>query len=63
MTQHLDYLAAHSVAREREHDLQRDLRHREAVAARPQTPTAGAESHHWFHDALVHLHIVHAPTP
>lgn len=62
MTEHLDYLAAQSIAHERERDLQRSLRQRESAAARPQLPAEVTERHHWFHDALVHLHLLHAPT-
>lgn len=57
----LDYLAAQSIARERERDLQVALRQR--VSDRPARELTQSEPRsHWFHDALVHLHLVHAAT-
>lgn len=58
----LDYLAAQSIARERERDLQVALRQR--AADRPTTPRFPRPEPrtHRLHDALVHLHLVHART-
>ncbi|USQ75810.1 hypothetical protein [Ornithinimicrobium cryptoxanthini] len=58
----LDYLAAQSIAREREHNLQLSLRQDAADRARPVAPTARAHTPSWVHDALVHLHLAHATT-
>lgn len=61
MYQHLDHLAAQSIAHERERDLHKDLRQREierrrAPLERPVTPVAN----HWLRGALVRLHVLHA---
>ncbi|NLG20078.1 MAG: hypothetical protein GX555_01425 [Actinomycetales bacterium] len=61
MTSQLDYLAAQSIAAERERDLTRTLRHRTAVALPPPARPATA-GRHWLQDTLVHLHLRHAPT-
>lgn len=59
----LDHLAALSVARERERGLQITLRQREtrpgSDLGSPQRKPQG----HWLRDTLVHLHLVHAPSP
>jgi len=63
----LDYLAAQSVARVREHDLQTALRRRHperrashAVTAAIVPAVAHRRRQHWLHGALAHLHLVHA---
>lgn len=63
MHQHLDLLAAQSIAHERERELQHGLRQREADRRRPllERP-AVADGHHWLHDALVHVHLLHTPS-
>ncbi|MCK0112472.1 hypothetical protein MWU75_10015 [Ornithinimicrobium sp. F0845] len=58
----LDYLAAQAVARERERDLQIALRQRASARAATRRLPAQRARRHWLHDALVHLHLVHAPT-
>ncbi|MFK5634430.1 MULTISPECIES: hypothetical protein [unclassified Ornithinimicrobium] len=60
MYQHLDLLAAQSMAHERERELQKDLRQRQAEALRP--PPAAVAWHDWLHDALARLHVGHAPS-
>lgn len=64
MYQHIDLLAAQSMAREREHDLQQTLRQRQhRGTARPVAADAvpePAHGHHWVHDLLVRVHLVHA---
>jgi hypothetical protein len=62
MYQHLDLLAAQSVAHERERVLHLALRQREQerrVAG--VDPVASSGQHRW-HDALVRLHLLHAPS-
>lgn len=63
MYQHIDLMAAQSMAREREHDLQVTLRQRQAAARRAPVG-AGPEpavGHHWLHNLLVRVHLAHAP--
>lgn len=65
MNQHLDLLAAQSVARQRERDLQTTLRRREHAERRSGadlTPPPATRPH-LVHDLLVRLHLVHAPVP
>lgn len=63
MYQHIDLMAAQSMAREREHELQATLREREAAARRSPAAPVRTESplHHWLHEMLVRAHLVHAP--
>lgn len=69
MNQHLDLMAAQSMAREREHDLRSTLRTREAISRRvradavhaPDAAPGPAVGHHWLHDLLVRVHLAHAP--
>jgi hypothetical protein len=58
----LDYLAAQSIAREREHDLQLSLRQSASVHDRPVAPTMRTHSTSWVRHALVHLHLAQAVT-
>lgn len=63
MYQPIDLMAARSMARERERDLQTTLRQRQ-VAARRAPVTASpvpVAPHHWVHDLLVRVHLAHAP--
>ena len=62
MYQHIDMMVAQSVARERERDLQVDLRQRQGIA---QRGPAGRDPqatgwHEWLHELLVRAHVVHA---
>ncbi|GGK57168.1 hypothetical protein [Ornithinimicrobium pekingense] len=66
MYQHLDLMAAQSMAREREHGLRAAQRHqdpllRQQEASARHAPPAVDEEHHWFHDLLVRVHLAHAP--
>jgi hypothetical protein len=58
----LDFLAAQSISREREHDLQLSLRQDAADRARPVAPTVGAHRPTWIHDVLVYLHLAQTAT-
>ncbi|MFB9730919.1 hypothetical protein [Ornithinimicrobium kibberense] len=63
MYQHIDLMAAQSMARERERLTQADLRHREASRRRAPAatmPTFAPRSR--WHDLLVRVHLAHAPT-
>lgn len=66
MYQHIDLMAAQSMAREREQGVTADLRRRDPQlraqewAAR-RTPARSEHEHHWLHDLLVRAHLVHAP--
>lgn len=66
MHQHLDLMAARSMAQERERDLQTTLRRRDPAlraqeAAARRTPAVAVDEHHWLHDLLVRVHLAHAP--
>jgi len=56
----LDYLAAQSIARERERDLQLALRQRHADRDTVRRLPRQVARRHWFQDVLVHLHVMHA---
>ncbi|WP_134774108.1 hypothetical protein [Ornithinimicrobium flavum] len=58
----LDHLAARSVARERERDLQVTLRQRETRRGPDPGSSQPEPESHWLRDMLVHLHLVHAPS-
>lgn len=64
MYQHIDLMAAQSMAHERERDLQATLRQRQEAARRAplRTEPQGSSRHHWWHDLLVRTHLAHAPT-
>lgn len=63
MHTHLDTLVAQSVAHERELDVRRALHHREIERLRPVAERRRAvREHHRWHDALVRLHLRHAPS-
>lgn len=64
MNQHIDHLAARSMAQERERDLQLRIRQDQAEAARgtvvTHRPHRGLLS--TLHGILVRAHVLHAPT-
>lgn len=62
MYQHIDLMAAQSMAHERERELQKSLRQRgSADGARPAHRPGDSASHGWLHDMLVRAHVLHAP--
>ncbi|GGK71561.1 hypothetical protein [Ornithinimicrobium pekingense] len=63
MNQHLDMLAARSMAHERERDLQQQLRQRRTPAQEAgPAPAAAHQWWSWVHEQLVRVHLAHAPT-
>lgn len=61
MYQHIDLMAAHSMAHERERELQKTLRQRRPSTATRPAHRPAATSHSWLHDILVRAHVLHAP--
>jgi hypothetical protein len=61
MSQHIDLLAARSIAHERERDLQRSLRQRQESATRHR-PVPPQPERHRLQDLLARLHLGHAPS-
>lgn len=63
MYQHIDLMAAQSMAREREQDLQATLRQRQGIAQRSTSSLEPQPSarHHRVHDLLVRVHLAHVP--
>ncbi|MCE0487259.1 hypothetical protein [Ornithinimicrobium sediminis] len=60
--QHLDLMAAQSMARERERQTQADLLHRESARRRtPNGVPVEPAPRSWWRDVLVRLRLVNAP--